>query len=392
VGDLPVARAQADTLEVPGKMKEYNELLTIKNVVMAATGATAIYLVSKSLLAMFQSPPYNPEPFTLARLSVEYYPIPSARVNVPGELRRLLQALTPNLDDDSKRTTLHNITQYIYLKESEEYVPKIAELVTSNWDTNLQVAGLRLLNGLHIPDNTHSLLRKLLPNFFDILLMANTLAKAPPEFLSLFQPSLPGNLLSELLIFVERLSAGRLSPQYQSVQWQYNDNSLHEVIFGDNSRLSDRLLALIIHPEEEVQAQACKVILSLRLNKEESRVISGLPFGANISVHPLESTRASQADTSSLSNHPLFPNTVSADSVGDDNRIRSAHDESNRSFYPLQGADETGHSFYPLERADHSFHPMERVSVHTSGRVLEDDSRGSFHPIGNLDDSGSSCL
>ncbi|XP_042317357.1 armadillo repeat-containing protein 12-like [Sceloporus undulatus] len=438
-------------------MKKYNELLTIKNVVMATTGATAIYLVSKSLLAMFQSPPYNPEPFSLARLSVEYYPISSARVNVPGELRRLLQALTANLDDDSKRTTLHNITQYIYLRESEansctnddikliasflddgdkatktealnalkaftiiwrfkikiqEYVPKIAELVTSNWDTNLQVAGLRLLNGLHIPDNTHSLLRNLLPHFFDILLMANTLAKvqvlrflstlaqeedllydimncrAPPEFLSLFQPSLPGNLLCELLIFVERLSAGRLSPQYQSVQWQYNDNSLHEVIFGDTSRLSDRLLALIIHPEEEVQAQACKVILSLRLNKEESRVISGLPFGANISVHPLESTRASQADTSSLSNHPLFSSIHSADIQGDDSHIGSAHDESNRSFYPLQGTDETGHSFYPLERADLSFHP----SIHTSGRVLEDDSRGSFHPIGNLDDINSDCI
>lgn len=59
----------------------------------------------------------------------------------------------------------------------QEYVPKIIELVTSNWDMNLQVAGLKLLNALHIPNNTHSLLRRLLPNFMEILLMANTLAK-----------------------------------------------------------------------------------------------------------------------------------------------------------------------------------------------------------------------
>ncbi|XP_060629170.1 armadillo repeat-containing protein 12-like isoform X1 [Anolis sagrei] len=379
--------------------------------------------------------------------------MPSALVNVPGDLRKLLEALSHDLDDDSKRTTLHNITQYIYLKESEanictnddikliasflddddkvtktealnalkaftiiwrfkikiqEYVPKIAELVTNTWDTNLQVAGLRLLNGLHIPDSTHPLMRRLLSNFMDILLMANTLAKvqvlkflstlaqeedllydimnsqAPPEFLSLFQPSLPGNLLCELLIFVERLSAGRLSPQYQSVQWHYNDNSLHEVIFGDNSRLSDRLLALIIHPEEEVQTEACKVILSLRLNKEESRVLSGPPFGANISIGPLESTRISQADNSSLSNHPLNPSTNPSNATGND----GTHDESGRNFYPLQTMDETDESFYPLERADHSFHP----SLHSSGRVVEDNSRSSFHPVDCLDNSDSGSL
>nr|XP_008117538.2 PREDICTED: armadillo repeat-containing protein 12 isoform X1 [Anolis carolinensis] len=371
---------------------------------------------------------------------VEYYPMSSALVNVPGELRKLLEALSPNLDDDSKRTTLHNITQYIYLKESEanictnddiklvasfldddnkviktealnalkaftiiwrfkikiqEYVPKVAELVTNTWDTNLQVAGLRLLNGLHIPDNTHPLMRRLLSNFMDILLMANTLAKvqvlkflstlaqeedllydimnsqAPPEFLSLFQPSLPGNLLCELLIFVERLSAGRLSPQYQSVQWQYNDNSLHEVIFGDNSRLSDRLLALIIHPEEEVQTEACKVILSLRLNKEESRVLSGPPFGANISVGPLESTGISQANTSSLSNHPLNSRASHpSDTVGND----GTHDESDLSFYPLQTLDDTGHSFHPMD----------------SGRIVEDNSRSNLHPVDCLDNDSSS--
>ncbi|XP_061486605.1 armadillo repeat-containing protein 12-like [Rhineura floridana] len=435
----------ADKAITHTRMIKYYELITRKNVVTAATGATAIYLVSKTLLAMFRSPPFNPEPINLARLSVEYYPISSARANVPGELRRLLQSLTPNLDVNSKRTTLHTITQCIYLKESEanactnddikllasflddgdkvtktealhalkaftviwrfkikiqEYVPKIVELVIGCWDTNLQVAGLRLLNGLNIPDNTHALLRRMLPNFLEILLMANTLAKvqvlkllstlaqkedllydimncrAPPEFLSLFQSSLPGNLLYEMLVFVERLSEGRLSPQYQSMQWQYGDNSLHETIFGDNSRLSDRLLALIIHPEEEVQAQACKVILSLRLNREESRVVSALPFGANISVYPLESTRISQVNNSTLSNHPFSPTTLSTEPTGTSVSFNSTHDNSGHSFQPLQSTDETGHSFYSLPRADHSFHPLENISSH----VLEDPRGNSFQP------------
>ncbi|KAF7253712.1 Armadillo repeat-containing protein 12 [Varanus komodoensis] len=482
---------------------KYSELITRKNVANGVIGASAIYLVSKALLAMLQSPPFNLE----SRHSIEYYPIPSVRAKVPGELRRLLLSLTPSLDANSKRTVLNTITQCIHLKEEEqgtlkpvpasrcllwwlftllsfkdifanglvnksvacqdssihlrvranacthddiklvasflddedkvtqtealnalkaftaiwrfkikiqEYVPKIVELVTSNWDANMQVAGLRLLNGLHIPDQTHPLLKRVLLNFMDILFMANTLAKvqvlkflttiaqkedllydlmncrAPPQFLSFIQPSLPTNLLYEMLVFVERLNEGRLSPQYQSAQWQYEDQSIHEMLFGNNSRLSNCLLALITHPEEEIQVQACKVILSLRLDKDENRVIGGLPFRANLSAYPLESTRISQVSNSTLSNHPFIPNTLSTDStdVSDtshDGNGRSFHplqgtDATGPSFRPLQGTDETSQSFHPLERADHSFHPLENIRANSGSRVL-DDARGGFLPL-----------
>ncbi|XP_053103479.1 armadillo repeat-containing protein 12-like isoform X2 [Hemicordylus capensis] len=390
-------------------------------------------------------------------LSVEYRPSLTARANIPGELRRLLQSLSPHLDDVTKRTTLHTITQCILLKESEanacsyedlklvstflddgdkaiktealnalkaftniwrfkikiqEYVPKIIELVTTNSDHNLHVAGLRLLNSLNIPDQTHPVLRGVLQNFMDILLMSNTLAKVQllrllstlaqkedllydimncrtrPEFLSLFQPSLPGNLLFEMLFFVERLSEGRLTPQYQSMHRQYSDQSLHEVIFGENSRLSDRLLSLIIHPEEEVQIQACKVILSLRLNKEESKVVSGLPVGANVKVQPQEPTRSSQLTNSTLSNHRFRTSTLSSGAISSNqSHHRSCpQDENGRSFYTLQGIDETGYSFYPLQASAHrSFHPIETSSIQSfpvdeCGRVI-DDPMDSFHPI-----------
>lgn len=39
------------------------------------------------------------------------------------------------------------------------------------------MAGLKLLNGLHIPDHTHTLLRTQLTNFMDILLTVNTSTK-----------------------------------------------------------------------------------------------------------------------------------------------------------------------------------------------------------------------
>lgn len=84
------------------------------------------------------------------------------------------------------------------------------------------------------------------------------------NFLNLFQATQPGSLLFEVLLFAERLSEGRNTSHYRAVKWHYNEKSLHEALFGDESRLADRLLALVIHPEEEVQIQACKVIVSLQ--------------------------------------------------------------------------------------------------------------------------------
>ncbi|CAI5777503.1 repeat-containing 12-like [Podarcis lilfordi] len=268
---------------------KYFELVTTKNVVSAATGAGAIFLMAKTIMAGIKSPPYNPEPLTLAKLAIEHQ---SQTVLDSGELRGLLNTLNPKLDDYSKNMLLHGITRCVYLLDNEEFFPKVLEMVASIWDHDLHAAGLRLLNGLPLSDHTFPLVKKLMPAFMEILQMGNTLCQVQvlkflgtlaqkeallfdimncqvhPDFLHLFQPSRPGNLLFELLVFVERLCEGRLTPQYQSVSWQYNESSLHEVLFGDDSRLADRLLSLIIHPEEEVQIQACRVILKLQLNEE----------------------------------------------------------------------------------------------------------------------------
>ncbi|XP_054836387.1 armadillo repeat-containing protein 12-like [Eublepharis macularius] len=458
---------------------KYYDLITTKNVVTAATGAGAIYLLSKTFLAALKSSSFKSEPRDLATqnafltmlylgrvsqehfkqqwevggFSVEYRPTPCARATIPGELRRTLQSLRQNLDGSSKKAALHTITQCVFLKESEastctyddinlvasflddadntikaealnalkaftsvwklkikiqDYVPKITELVVSNWDGNLQVAGLTLVNGLQIADETLTQLRRLLPNFMDILLMADTLAKiqvlkllrkmalkedllfdimncqVPPEFLSLFQPSLSGNLLYEMLVFVQQLNEGRLTPQYQSMQWQYHNLSLHNIVFGEKSRLSDCLLALIIHPEEEVQIQACKVILSLPFNKEGSKVISTLPFGTNISMHPNDSTRSSHPSETALGNLPFSSSTISSHATTNNVTV----DDPSHSFHSLQGTEDTGHSLYPLESTGHDFHAADSSSVSShpldnatnSGPVLVD-PMDSFHPI-----------
>ncbi|XP_015267307.1 PREDICTED: armadillo repeat-containing protein 12-like [Gekko japonicus] len=430
---------------------KYYELITTKNVVTAATGAGAIYLLAKTLLAALRSPSFKSAPRDLARFSVEYHPAPCARSTLPGELRRTLQSLKPNLDGSSKKAALHTITQCVFLKESEastctyddiklvasflddpekviktealnalraftsiwkfkikiqEYIPKIIELVARNRDGNLQAAGLRLINGLQLPDHVYTMLKVLLPDFMEILLTADILTKVqvlkllstmaqkddllydilncqvPPEFLSLFHPSLPGNLLHEMLVFVERLNERRLTPQYQSIHWQYNNFSLHSIIFGENSRLSDRLLALIIHPEEEVQIQACKVILSLRLNKEESKVISSLPFSADISSYSNDPSLGNLPFRPRITSSPVTNNVIFDASSGGQQLVDAGHN-----FQPLQGTNDTSHSSYPHQNAGHNFQALtsSNITSHSVDTINSSpvllDPMGAFLPI-----------
>lgn len=59
----------------------------------------------------------------------------------------------------------------------QEFVPKILELVTSYWDAELHIAGLRLLNGLPLPDHTHPLLRRAMPALMEIVQTGSSLAQ-----------------------------------------------------------------------------------------------------------------------------------------------------------------------------------------------------------------------
>nr|XP_060628619.1 armadillo repeat-containing protein 12-like [Anolis sagrei ordinatus] len=330
----------------------YLELVTTKNVVSAATSAGAAFLIAKTILAGINSPPYSPEQLSFAKLAIAHQ---SKSEIESRELRGHLSSLNPRLDDYSKNMILHGITRSAYLLDTEassctyddiklvasflddpdvgikiqtlhalkafagiwkfririqEYIPKVLEIITDIWDSDVHIAGLRLLNGLQLPDHLNVLLRKLLPALMEILQMGNTLSQVQvlkflsslvqkenllfdimncqvhPEFINLFQTSRPGNLLFELLVFVERLCEGRLTPHYQSVHWEYNELSLHEVLFGDDSRLADCLLSLIIHPEEEVQIQACRVILKLQLNED----------GEIVGIHGTDSTYSTLSD------------------------------------------------------------------------------------------------
>ncbi|NP_001107249.1 armadillo repeat-containing protein 12 [Rattus norvegicus] len=302
-----------------------------KGFIGLATGAGAIYLLYKAIRAGLkcQSPLCSDSPICIARLAIER----ERHGRDSGEIRRLLHSLECKHDAYTKSMVLHSITRCVYLLEAEasactlddinliaemlddkdnsvkiqalnalkafsgirkfrlviqEHCIKVLELISTIWDMELHVSGLRLLNSLPLPDYVHPQLRRVMPALMEIIQSDCVLAQVQavrllsylsqkndllydilncqvrPNFLCLLQCSQPGSLLFEVLVFAERLSEGRNANHYRAVKWHYNEQSLHEALFGDESRLADRLLSLVIHPEEEVQIQACKVIVSLQ--------------------------------------------------------------------------------------------------------------------------------
>ncbi|XP_029389057.1 armadillo repeat-containing protein 12 [Mus pahari] len=276
----------------------------IKSFVGLATGAGALYLLYKAVRTGLKCHPplCSNSPICIAREC----PVPGERA-LPQEasLRPPLGASTCTTDDidlvaemlDEKDNSvkiqaLNALKAFSGIRKFrlkiQEHCIKVLELISTIWDLELHIAGLRLLNNLPLPDYVHPQLRRVMPALMEIIQSDCILAQVQAvrllsylaqkndllydilncqvrcNFLNLFQSTQPGSLLFEVLVFAEHLSEGRNATHYRAVKWHYNEQSLHEALFGDESRLADRLLSLVIHPEEEVQIQACKVIVSLQ--------------------------------------------------------------------------------------------------------------------------------
>nr|XP_023401089.1 armadillo repeat-containing protein 12 [Loxodonta africana] len=248
-----------------------------KGVVGLATGAGAIYLLYKAIKAGIkcQPPICTNSPICIARLAIER----ERHGRDSGELRRLFNSLECKQDEYAKSMILHSITRCVYLLEAEASACTVDDIrlvgyMLDDEDNSVKIQALNTLKAfsgirkfrlkIQVSPGTSGGKGILILTWNFIPIFLPSPLQVQSNFLTLFQSTQPGSLLFEVLLFAERLSEGRNSPHYRAVKWHYNEQSLHEALFGDESRLADRLLALVIHPEEEVQIQACKVIVSLQ--------------------------------------------------------------------------------------------------------------------------------
>jgi hypothetical protein len=61
------------------------------------------------------------------------------------------------------------VTPSLLVLPTQEHSIKVLELISTIWDTELHVAGLRLLNNLPLPDYVHPQLRRVMPALMEIV-------------------------------------------------------------------------------------------------------------------------------------------------------------------------------------------------------------------------------
>lgn len=61
----------------------------------------------------------------------------------------------------------------------QEHCIKVLELISTIWDMELHVSGLRLLNSLPLPDYVHPQLRRVMPALMEIIQSDCVLAQVP---------------------------------------------------------------------------------------------------------------------------------------------------------------------------------------------------------------------
>ncbi|XP_040391686.1 armadillo repeat-containing protein 12 isoform X3 [Cygnus olor] len=320
---------------------------TGRHVLSVATGAGAIYLLYRAVAEGLSSAPRGADRYRLERPDHQDG-LPVEEVLSRRACEELLEMLRAQQDGRSRSAILRSITHCVYLMDAknptcspehvqlvasclddhnrdtkiqalntlrafatrslftaqvQDYYPKILDLVISSRDTEVQVAALRLLNALPVPPNIEPLLRRTVPNLLGFLQWDNytiqlqvlrlliTLSRKE-ELLPDILNCQPGKLLCEMLLLVEVLHGGCAKSRRPSKSPKSGSCSLYEVLFGENSHLDKHLLVMFVHPEERVQLQACKLIMSLRLYKLDAEIAAaalskhGAGSAASLHVSP----------------------------------------------------------------------------------------------------------
>ncbi|XP_063304224.1 armadillo repeat-containing protein 10 [Pelobates fuscus] len=181
--------------------------------------------------------------------------------------------------------TLNNLSMNVQnQKLIKDFLHGVCEMITSAaLNSELQLAGLRLLINMSVTNSHHNhfiayisffltLLAegnrytqihasKVLVNLSDNPSMAAPLlhSKGSSLLSALFDSCVHTDILSRVLRFAANVSEN-LESAHHCNGHNYDENSLHTLLFGDSALLKMNLSSLSEHPEVEVKEQAARLI------------------------------------------------------------------------------------------------------------------------------------
>ncbi|KAM4678091.1 armadillo repeat-containing protein 10 [Discoglossus pictus] len=182
---------------------------------------------------------------------------------------------------------LNNLSMNIKNQEQiKKYICDICEGVRSSpLNSEVQLAGLRLLTNMSVTNNYHTMMADYIPCFIGLLVEGNKVTqthalkvlvnlsanpsmtkcllstKTPRPLTSLFDSCVNSDILVRALTFAANLSENSGSQQYNDGQYGGQD-SLFSLLFGDSDQLQKNLAALLQHPDIEVKEQVARLLIN----------------------------------------------------------------------------------------------------------------------------------
>ncbi|XP_067861100.1 armadillo repeat-containing protein 10 [Heptranchias perlo] len=180
---------------------------------------------------------------------------------------------------------LNNLSMNVANQEKLKiWIPQILEILEASMlNSELQVAGFRVLTNLSVTNNYHHMMTNSIPHFLKLLVegtenvkvqvlkvlvnlsanpdLTNDLlcAQAPSSFLLLFDSCVNKEVLLRMLMFVANLREN-LNLLQVSSQHEYEVESLHSLLFGNPTQFSHELATLMSHQDNEVKQQVARII------------------------------------------------------------------------------------------------------------------------------------
>nr|XP_006013706.1 PREDICTED: armadillo repeat-containing protein 10 isoform X2 [Latimeria chalumnae] len=146
---------------------------------------------------------------------------------------------------------LNNLSMNVKNQEQiKVYLPQILEIVHNTpLNSDLQVAGLRLLTNMSVTNSHQHRMISSVPQFLHLLVEGSETTQAPPSLLYLFDCCINKDILLRALTLVANLRSNMKNPDYSTVQ--YSKDSLHTLLFEESSPFKPQLVSLLLHPDGE---------------------------------------------------------------------------------------------------------------------------------------------
>ncbi|XP_029473011.1 armadillo repeat-containing protein 10 isoform X2 [Rhinatrema bivittatum] len=194
----------------------------------------------------------------------------SAAFSVNQDLIRELGGLSvigETLSDPStevKVKALNALNNLSMNRENQEhiqvYISEIcSDVALSPLNSDLQLAGLRLLTNMSVTNDYQQMMVNKVPYFLHLLSAGNETTQAPPLLIFLFDSHTHVDVLLRALTFVANLNDNLRSQLSSAGHCQYSEESLFSLFFGE-SEYSQRLALLLQHPDADVKRCVARIM------------------------------------------------------------------------------------------------------------------------------------